>query len=229
MIKLEDKIEQIFELLKKWYEYPKYQLERRLDIFFSIYLPEILKEKGIYIELNDIFPEFPLKKENNNLSTNADYAIFDNKDDETNLYLIELKTEMNSISNEKKQLLYYKQVQKKKIIDLIKEIIEIQKNSKQWKKYEKLLEDIEERYNFIKISSKEGEKKTEWIVNDNNSKILGNIKIIYLVPNNLEDKLLKQENNFQVIYFDDIIELIENKYNDKLSKEFCSILKELKK
>lgn len=229
MIKLEDKIEQIFELLKKWYEYPKYQLERRLDIFFSIYLPEILKEKGIYIELNDIFPEFPLKKENNNLSTNADYAIFDNKDDETNLYLIELKTEMNSISNEKKQLLYYKQVQKKKIIDLIKEIIEIQKNSKQWEKYEKLLEDIEERYNFIKISSKEGEKKTEWIVNDNNSKILGNIKIIYLVPNNLEDKLLKQENNFQVIYFDDIIELIENKYNDKLSKEFCSILKELKK
>lgn len=226
---MEDKIEQIFELLKKWYEYPKYQLERRLDIFFSIYLPEILKEKGIYIELNDIFPEFPLKKENNNLSTNADYAIFDNKDDETNLYLIELKTEMNSISNEKKQLLYYKQVQKKKIIDLIKEIIEIQKNSKQWEKYEKLLEDIEERYNFIKISSKEGEKKTEWIVNDNNSKILGNIKIIYLVPNNLEDKLLKQENNFQVIYFDDIIELIENKYNDKLSKEFCSILKELKK
>ena len=229
MIKLEDKIEQIFELLKKWYEYPKYQLERRLDIFFSIYLPEILKEKGIYIELNDIFPEFPLKKENNNLSTNADYAIFDNKDDETNLYLIELKTEMNSISNEKKQLLYYKQVQKKKIIDLIKEIIEIQKNSKQWEKYEKLLEDIEERYNFIKISSKEREKKTEWIVNDNNSKILGNIKIIYLVPNNSEDKLLKQENNFQVIYFDDIIELIENKYNDKLSKEFCSILKELKK
>lgn len=229
MIKLEDKIEQIFELLKKWYEYPKYQLERRLDIFFSIYLPEILKEKGIYIELNDIFPEFPLKKENNNLSTNADYAIFDNNDDETNLYLIELKTEMNSISNEKKQLLYYKQVQKKKIIDLIKEIIEIQKNSKQWKKYEKLLEDIEERYNFIKISSKEREKKTEWIVNDNNSKILGNIKIIYLVPNNSEDKLLKQENNFQVIYFDDIIELIENKYNDKLSKEFCSILKELKK
>ena len=65
MIKLEDKIEQIFELLKKWYEYPKYQLERRLDIFFSIYLPEILKEKGIHIELNDIFPEFPLKKENN--------------------------------------------------------------------------------------------------------------------------------------------------------------------
>ena len=210
---MEDKIEQIFELLKKWYEYPKYQLERRLDIFFSIYLPEILKEKGIYIELNDIFPEFPLKKENNNLSTNADYAIFDNKDDETNLYLIELKTEMNSISNEKKQLLYYKQVQKKKIIDLIKEIIEIQKNSKQWEKYEKLLEDIEERYNFIKISSKEGEKKTEWIVNDNNSKILGNIKIIYLDPNNLEDKLLKQENNFQVIYFDDIIELIEHKYN----------------
>ena len=42
---LEDKIEKIFKLLKKWNKYPKYQLERRLDIFFTIYLPEILKEK----------------------------------------------------------------------------------------------------------------------------------------------------------------------------------------
>ena len=90
MIHLEDKIEKIFKLLSKWYKYPKYQLERRLDIFFSIYLPEILKERGIYIDIDDIFPEFPLKKENNQ-STNADYAIFENKDDEVTLYLVELK------------------------------------------------------------------------------------------------------------------------------------------
>ncbi len=223
---MEDKIEKIFKLLSKWYKYPKYQLERRLDIFFSIYLPEILKERGIYIDIDDIFPEFPLKKENNQ-STNADYAIFENKDDEVTLYLVELKTEMNSIGIS--QTDYYKKAQKKDLIDILGEIIEIQKNSRQWKKYDKLLENIEKRYNFIKSNFKVAGKKNKWVINDNKSNILGNIKIIYIVPNNEKDKLLKEENNFQVIYFDDIIKLIENKYKDKLSKEFCSLLKELKK
>lgn len=222
---MEDKIEKIFELLTKWYEYPKYQLERRLDIFFSIYLPEILKEKGIYFELKDIFPEFPLKKENNQ-STNVDYAIFENKDDEANLYLVELKTEMNSISL--KQADYYKKAQEKNLIDILGEIIEIKKHSKQWRKYEKLLKDIKERYNIIKPNSKEKEKKREWIVNDNNPKILNNVKVIYIVPNNEKDELLKEKNNFEVIYFDDIIKIIENKYNDRLSKMFCSILKKMR-
>ena len=222
---MEDKIEKIFKLLKKWNKYPKYQLERRLDIFFTIYLPEILKEKGIYFELKDIFPEFPLKKENNQ-STNADYAIFENKDDEANLYLVELKTEMNSISL--KQTDYYKKAQEKNLIDILGEIIEIKKHSKQWRKYEKLLKDIKERYNIIKPNSKVEEKKREWIVNDNSPKILNNIKVIYIVPNNEKDELLKEKNNFEVIYFDDIIKIIENKYNDRLSKMFCSILKKMR-
>ena len=223
---MEDKVEKIFNLLTKWYKYPKYQLERRLDIFFTIYLPEILKKEGINVELDDIFPEFPLKKENNNQSENADYAIFENKDDETNLYLVELKTEMNSISLT--QTDYYKKAQKKNLIDLLGEIIEIQKHSRQRDKYEKLLEDIEGRYNFIKGNLKVEGKRKDGVTNDNKSKILGNIKIIYIVPNNSKDELLKEKNKFKVIYFDDIIKIIENKYKDKLSKEFCNILKELK-
>ena len=155
-----------------------------------------------------------------------DYAIFENKDDEANLYLVELKTEMNSISL--KQADYYKKAQEKNLIDILGEIIEIKKHSKQWRKYEKLLKDIKERYNIIKPNSKEKEKKREWIVNDNNPKILNNVKVIYIVPNNEKDELLKEKNNFEVIYFDDIIKIIENKYNDRLSKMFCSILKKMR-
>ena len=226
MIKLEDRTEEIFKLLKKWYKYPKYQLERRIDIFFTLYLPEILKKEGINVELDDIFPEFPLKKENNQ-STNADYAVFENKENEVKLYLIELKTEMNSISDS--QIKYYKNVQGKKLTEVLEKIIQIQesKNCKQWYKYDKLLEDIENRYNFITSNFQSEKKRKKWIKNENKLTVAGNVEIIYLVPNDSQDKLLKEANEFKVIYFEDIIKIIEKKYKDKLSKEFCNLLKEL--
>ena len=224
---MEDKIEDIFKLLTKWYRYPKYQLERRLDIFFSIYLTEILKAKDIYIELDDIFPEYPLKKENNQ-STNADYAIFENKESEIKLYLIELKTDMNSIFEP--QIEYYKEFKKKKLNEVLEKVIQIQesKNCKQWYKYDKLLEDIESKYHFVTCSYKPERKRKKWIINENKLLVTGNVEIVYIVPNSSQDKLLKNENGFKVIHFDEIIKIIENKYKDKLSKEFCDILRELK-
>ena len=224
---MEDKIEDVFKLLTKWYRYPKYQLERRLDIFFSIYLPDILKEKGIYIELNDIFPEFPLKKENNQ-STNADYAIFENKENEVKLYLIELKTDMKSIF--KPQIEYYEKVKENKLNKVLEKVIQIQesKNCKQWYKYDKLLEDIESKYHFITGSYKTRRQREKWIINENKLSVTGDVEIIYIVPNSSKDEILKNENGFKVIHFDEIIKIIENKYKDNLSKEFCDILKELR-
>ncbi len=80
---MENKIEQIFKNLESWRKLPKYQLERRLDIFFSIYLKEIvevfykeiLNEKDIKLS-EVIIPEFPLKKDGSNNSTNVDYVMF---------------------------------------------------------------------------------------------------------------------------------------------------------
>ena len=67
---MENKIEKIFSNLDIWRKLPKYQLERRLDIFFTIYLKEIvevfykeiLNEKDIKLS-EVIIPEFPLKKD----------------------------------------------------------------------------------------------------------------------------------------------------------------------
>ncbi len=50
----------LFNLLDDWRTLPAYQLERRADIFFAIYLDKILeKHKGVKINL--IIPEFPVR------------------------------------------------------------------------------------------------------------------------------------------------------------------------
>ena len=36
-------IERVFKLLDNWRHLPDYQLERRADIFFALFLPEVLK------------------------------------------------------------------------------------------------------------------------------------------------------------------------------------------
>ncbi len=94
-----DKVDQIFEQLDDWRHLPTYQLERRADIFFSLYLPNILKA-STGIEINDIvIPEFPLHKKTlnktgNNQSFHADY--FAVSKDGNSAFLVELKTDDRS-------------------------------------------------------------------------------------------------------------------------------------
>jgi len=98
---------EILGLLDAFRQFPNYQLERRADIFFTYYLPEILKDKfKSDFACNDsdiedrmrIIPEFPLLKEKQSgkkkrESDKVDYA-FINKN---TVYLIELKTTNSSI------------------------------------------------------------------------------------------------------------------------------------
>lgn len=214
-------IEIIFKLLEKWRKFPKYQLERRLDIFFALYLPEILKKvPNINIEVthNDIIPEFPLKKNNSCSSTNVDYAIFSNENGKIKLYLLELKTDMNSIDNE--QITYYKKAKEKGFLQILTDIIKIQKKSSQWKKYDNLLEYIKNNYGIIRNTTSIGsQKRKNWeIVKES---IIEEIEIIYLVPK--EDERIRQ---YKIITFENVINIIKNNY-DNISVEFCKILKEL--
>jgi hypothetical protein len=55
-----NKINDIFDNLDDWRHLPAYQLERRADIFFSIYLPELL-EQHYGFEIEGLVPEFPLR------------------------------------------------------------------------------------------------------------------------------------------------------------------------
>lgn len=96
-------INQLFGNLDAWRHLPAYQLERRADIFFSLYLAEVLQKKFGLSEAPILIPEFPVRyglipeskgSAGENQSFKIDYLAI-TKDGE-NAYFIELKTDMAS-------------------------------------------------------------------------------------------------------------------------------------
>ena len=52
---------ELFDRMDAWRHFPNYQLERRADIFFSLYLPEVLEAKlGVPMRA-ELAPEFPVR------------------------------------------------------------------------------------------------------------------------------------------------------------------------
>ena len=71
----------MFANLDAWRHLPSYQLERRADVFFSLYLHEVLEaELGVELEPT-LIPEFPIKRDlvlavdPSGLSVKVDYAL----------------------------------------------------------------------------------------------------------------------------------------------------------
>jgi len=205
--------QEIFRRLDDWRHLPKYQLERRADIFFAIYLKEILnkclKDKP---SIDLVIPEFPIRKSKNNYRTwNIDYlCISENK-----FYFVELKTDIKSID-----IKQYKRMKKvignNNIEDLIEDIITIKEHSAQWKKYNYLLEKLN---NVIKFTEEEIQKSKS---NSNNNIEINDFKledlIIYILPSkesknrnkNLDKLKTDEENNeIKIITFDDVRETLE--------------------
>lgn len=52
----------VFDRMDSWRHLPKYQLERRSDIFFSLYLSEVLEAKLGFPIRAEVTPEFPVRK-----------------------------------------------------------------------------------------------------------------------------------------------------------------------
>ena len=71
----------IFERLSDWKRLPNYQLERRLDIFISMYVKELLEEK-LWPLSEVIIPEFPISRKTLgetigiNQTVKVDYVLF---------------------------------------------------------------------------------------------------------------------------------------------------------
>jgi len=57
-----DHMAAVFDRMDAWRHLPKYQLERRSDIFFSLYLPEVLEAKLGFPIHPQVVPEFPVHK-----------------------------------------------------------------------------------------------------------------------------------------------------------------------
>ena len=104
------RIDQLFALLTEWRAYPNYQLERRADIFFALYLQDILRHRYPLNTFDLIVPEFPLRygsirteDQGNgaNRSAKVDYVCVDRTHDFC--VLLELKTEERSLRKEQFQ------------------------------------------------------------------------------------------------------------------------------
>jgi hypothetical protein len=57
-----DSIAAVFDRMDAWRHLPKYQLERRSDLFFSLYLPEVLEATLGFPVDHRVAPEFPVRK-----------------------------------------------------------------------------------------------------------------------------------------------------------------------
>ena len=230
----ETMINDLFTRMDNWRHLPSYQLERRSDLFFSLYLPEVLTEK-LFTVRKELIPEFPIRigtinenKLESNQSTKIDY--FALSSDGYTAILIELKTDHASITNEQTRNLLSSS--KKDFVDLLKGVIQIFKsgnlNSIRRRKYLYLLEQLD---NLEQISMPPELKQ---IISNNTlhgiTKASEGLKIIskvnktipvYIVP----FKNIVTDNDIKIITFKDFQEIIErNNYNDLVSKCFYKSL-----
>lgn len=154
-------LEGVLCLLDRWRHLPAYQLERRADILFALFLPEVLKKRFGTSDLC-LIPEFPIKKslfqdDPTYQSINVDYLAV--SADLTRGFLIELKTDMMSI--DKEQVCRLKCASRKGIAEIVCGLKSIARSSSVTKsrvirgKYYFLLKEIE-RLGLIRISDVDG-------------------------------------------------------------------------
>jgi hypothetical protein len=202
-------VNQLFDRLDHWRKFPTYQLERRADIFFALYLPQVLKEVfGFHSD--KILPEFPVRygdvhpeKEGWNKSYRIDYVAVDKN--QKKVLLIELKTDNNSLR--KTQDDYLETAKSLNIPGLVKSFNRIRNASRSIKKYRNYLDEMikigwfEESENGLKISENTFE-----------------MEILYIAPDNS-----KMEGK-KCITFNQIAEILQ-KNKDEVSNRFAQSLK----
>ena len=100
------RIDRIFDLLDRWRHLPAYQLERRADIFFGLFLPDVLDHHLLPRDLAvnpRLIPEFPLGQTATKRSDKADYLALSK--DGRHAFLIELKTDIGSLRDSQNRYL----------------------------------------------------------------------------------------------------------------------------
>lgn len=201
-------INQLFNLLDNWRLLPAYQLERRADIFFALYLEHIIGDL-LNLKVLKIIPEFPIHKKtlnegDTNQSFKMDYLVVC----ETKVLFIELKTDSSSING--KQHHNLKQAKDANISKLIDGLLEIYKATKHKVKYARLLEQLaEEKINWLKF------QEPNWVNICTNQAI----EIIYIQPN-----LEENTKGYSILPFEDVASSIE-KISSYMALRFAKSLR----
>ena len=205
-MKTKERIDQLFYNLDIWIQLPKYQAERRLDVFFGLYMEDILKEcrSNLFEEEDQLIlvPEFPLQKnKSNNECTNIDYLVFNVT--KKCVHAIELKTDTHSVNDD--QIDYYRRFKHETSLDDLYTFAMEARKGRSKKKYEFLAEYITK--NHLDNCQTKGD-------------------VIYILPkNDFPNSFKIQESGFDTITFADIANKME-KYatDDELLSAFIQFL-----
>ena len=139
-----NQIDALFDRMDAWRHFPSYQLERRADLFFSLYLPEVLGAKLGFSITRKLVPEFPVRKgtiypgKPTDSSFNIDYVAL--SADGSTAILVELKTE--GLSRREEQDKYLLAARDLGLPVLLAGLLDIFRATKAKQKYFCLLEHL---------------------------------------------------------------------------------------
>lgn len=225
MTKNKDMIEKLLDRMDTWRHLPSYQLERRADILFSLYLQQVLLEK-IGTDISDFFvPEFPVRigtiypHISTDKSYKIDFVAVSKKGDIA--YLIELKTDGSSRRDSQDKYLLAAQTVGMKA--LLEGVVKIFNATQAKRKYFHLLKQLENMGQIV-IPTNMNEiilRKSLIGINEASKSIqivtqVAKCKILYIQPKG------EAEN---IISFREFAGIIENN-NDSLSRRFSQSLRE---
>ena len=218
-------IDMLFDRMDAWRHLPNYQLERRADIFFSLYLPEVLEAKLKFavqpvlvpefpVRIGTIYPHIPIDK-----SYKIDYVALSVAADKA--VLVELKTE--GMSRRPEQDEYLKAAQKVGLVCLIEGLLDIFRATNAKRKYFCLLEYLE-RMGLLSIPIQMKEimmRPNLQGVNELSRKIEITVKsteslIVYVQPNG---------DSKDIISFCEFAEIVQ-RHDDPVSLRFATSLRE---
>ena len=134
-------INNLFQRLDQWRHLPAYQLERRVDIFFALYLADIIEAATTVAVDPNVLPELPIKRDliwpetPSNQSVKVDYAVFAR--DRSKVFFVELKTD--AASRRGAQDTYLQRAQTVGLPAILKGLIAITKATNAKHKYAHLI------------------------------------------------------------------------------------------
>ena len=238
----------LFGLLDKWRHLPNYQLERRADIFFALFLPEVLETHcGIKIK-HPMIPEFPIdKNEKDGRHQQADYFVLSENGQQG--ILVELKTDNASIVSGygMKQLEMLDAVAHKGPRKLIEDVIRLAQNTNNSKptrqKYVHLLSRLR-ALNLVKFDTTlydkafaensrgitdmlcKNVKPTERVCTNKIPKL----EVVYILPKELpsgkaKDLMRSMYDSVRLIYFKEFAGVIEKGGKGEIRRLFACRLR----
>ena len=214
-------IKDLFRSLDKWRNFAGYPLEPRVDAMIGLFLPTVIEDhfrnKGYEVKLcQQVIPQFPLRKEENNQSYKADFFVLSGCGNRA--FLIEIKTDIDSRNSSQDQ--YLKAASKKSMRCILSDLKKMagRKNLKKSsrRKYLHILYELGE-VGLVKMPGAlrniEWSEGSAWGVFDNIDEI-GVCKslhvkpeIVYIQPN---EHCCDKPDVFRYIYFKEVVKSVND-------------------